>query len=207
MARVVIAVVVTVALPMLAACGTESPPHAPAVGRFTLMEHVRVAGFCFEDHAGEPARYTGFLERWRDTRSNRDLLHGSVSNFDRPSGAQPAKYQPPASVQFGEATAERLEANRVVLKGLATGQPPREATCTLDVTGRERPAREESRLAASLLGRGPIPVSARIGVSAAALVVGLVAGIRMARHQVRRTAAPWLLALAFLLQLISILLP
>jgi hypothetical protein len=34
-----------------------------------------------------------------------------------------------------------------------------------------------------------------------------VAGIRLTRQQVRRTAAPLLLALAFLLQLVSLLLP
>jgi hypothetical protein len=197
---------VTVALPMLAACGME-PTHAPAAGRFTLMEHVQVVGSCFDDRGGDAARYTGFLERWRDTKDNRELLHGSVSNFDRPNAAQPMKPGPPASIQFGEVTAERLSADRVVLKGLATGNPPREATCTLDVTKRQRPAAEESRLAASLLGRGPIPVNARIAVSATALLIGLVAGVRMARYQVRRSAAPWLLGLAFLLQLISLLLP
>ncbi len=207
MARVPIAVALTVALPMLAGCGTEPAPTLSAAGRFTLIEHVQVAGSCFEDHAGEAARYTGFLERWRDGKDNRDLLHGSVSNFDRPSAAQPMTQRPPASIQFGEVSAERLAADRVVLKGLATGNPPHEATCTLDVTKRERAAREESRLAASLLGRGPVSVSVRIAVGATALLIGLVAGVRMARHQVRRTAAPWLLGLAFLLQLISLLLP
>ncbi|HKW95343.1 MAG TPA: hypothetical protein VJX92_25890 [Methylomirabilota bacterium] len=206
MTRGPIVLAVTVALPMLAACSLE-PARAPAAGRFTLMEHVQVAGSCFEDRGGEAARYTGFLERWRDSKDNRELLHGSVSNFDRPDAAQPMKPRPPASIQFGEVSAERLAADRVVLKGLATGNPPREVTCTLDVTKRQRPADEEGRLAASVLGRAPIPVNARIAVSASALLIGLVAGVRMARYQVRRSAAPWLLGLAFLLQLISLLLP
>jgi len=206
MARGPIVLAVTAALPMLASCNME-PARAPAAGRFTLMEHVQVVGSCFEDRGGEGARYTGFLERWRDSKGNRELLHGSVSNFDRPNAAQPTKPGPPASVQFGEVSADRLAADRVVLKGLATGTPPREVMCTLDVTKRQRAADERGRLAASLLGRVPIPVNPRIAVSATALLIGLVAGLRMARHQVRRTAAPWLLALAFLLQLISLLLP
>ena len=43
-------------------------------------------------------------------------------------------------------------------------------------------------------------------MSGAALLVGLVAGIRLIRHQVRRTSAPWLLGLALLLQLVALLL-
>jgi hypothetical protein len=38
-------------------------------------------------------------------------------------------------------------------------------------------------------------------------VIGLVAGVRLVRDQARRTIAPLLLGLAFLLQLLSILLP
>jgi hypothetical protein len=84
----------------------------------------------------------------------------------------------------------------VVLKGLASGDRPRAATCTLDVRKRERPG-----------GAGPGPVTTRNALSAVALVIGVVAGVRLARHQVRHTAAPLLLALAFLLQLVSLLLP
>ena len=40
----------------------------------------------------------------------------------------------------------------------------------------------------------------------AALLIGLVAGVRLIRHQVRRTSAPWLLGLALLLQLVALLL-
>jgi hypothetical protein len=48
---------------------------------------------------------------------------------------------------------------------------------------------------------------ARGGPSGAALFVGLVAEIiRLVRHQVRRTSAPWLLGLALLLQLVALLL-
>ena len=56
-------------------------------------------------------------------------------------------------------------------------------------------------------GSVPIRVTTRHALSGLALVIGVVAGIRLSRHQVRHTAAPLLLALAFLLQLVSLLLP
>jgi hypothetical protein len=171
------------------------PPAAPGE-RFTLVEHVLVAGSCFEDHVGESASYAGFIDRWHDGKKNRDLLHGSVANFDRPNAAEPKKYLPPAAIQFGEVGADPLARSRVVLKGLASGDRPRAATCTLDVRKRERPG-----------GASPLPLTTRNALSATALVIGVVAGVRLARHQVRYTAAPLLLALAFLLQLVSLLLP
>ena len=106
--------------------------------------------------------------------------------------------RPSPSIQFGETDATLLAADHLVLKGLSGGSPPSPATCTLDVTSRERPARLAGRLA-SVLDR-------RSAVSGAALLVGLVAGIRLIRHQVRRTSAPWLLGLALLLQLVALLL-
>jgi hypothetical protein len=162
--------------------------------RFTLLEHVQVVGSCFEDHVGEPASYAGFIDKWRDGTKNQDLLHGSVANFDRPDAA--AKYHPPAAIQFGEVGADRLEGTRLVLKGLTNGDRPRAATCTLDVRKRERSARASA-----------IPMSARHTLGGAALVIGVVAGVRLTRHQVRHTAAPLLLGLALLLQLVSLLLP
>ncbi len=169
----------------------------PASGeRFTLVEHVQVVGSCFEDHVGESARYAGFIDRWHDGKKNQDLLHGSVANFDRPNAATPKKYLPPAAIQFGEIAADQLAASRVVLKGFASGDRPSAATCTLDVRKR-----------GLLDGGSPIPVTARNALSGAALVIGVVAGIRLTRQQMRQTAAPLLLALAFLLQLVSLLLP
>ncbi len=186
---------------LLAACSTESRPPAASGERFTLVEHVQVAGSCFEDHVGESAKYAGFVDRWHDGKKNRELLHGSVANFDRPSAAAAKKYLPPAAIQFGEVGADQLSGARVVLKGLASDSLQSAATCTLDVKKRERPGARE--------GIPPwlIPITARNALSATALVIGLVAGVRMARHQVRRTAAPLLLALALLLQLASLLLP
>lgn len=117
-----------------------------------------------------------------------------MANFDRPNAAAPTKYHPPGAIQFGEVGADQLAGSRLVLKGLASGDRPRVATCTLDVRKRERPA-------------GPSPVTPRTALSGTALVIGLVAGVRLIRQQVRHTAAPLLLALAFLLQLASLLLP
>jgi hypothetical protein len=169
----------------------------PASGeRFTLVEHVQVVGSCFEDHVGEPATYAGFIDQWRDGKKNQDLLHGSVANFDRPNAAAPTKYHPPAAIQFGEVGADQLAGSRLVLKGLTSGDRPRAATCTLEVRKRERPARA-----------GAIPVTARHALSGVALVIGVVAGVRLTRQQVRHTAAPLLLGLAFLLQLVCLLLP
>jgi hypothetical protein len=162
------------------------------------VEHVQVVGSCFEDHVGESAKYAGFIDRWHDVKKNRDLLHGSVANFDRPSAATPKKYLPPPAIQFGEIAADQLAGNRVVLQGLASGDRPSAATCTLDIRKRARPG------GASTI---PIPVTARNALSGAALVIGVVAGVRLTRQQMRHTAAPLLLALAFLLQLVSLLLP
>jgi hypothetical protein len=50
-------------------------------------------------------------------------------------------------------------------------------------------------------------MSARHTLGGAALIIGAVAGVRLTRHQVRHTAAPLLLGLALLLQLVSLLLP
>ena len=171
----------------------DRPP--PSGERFTLVEHAQVVGSCFEDHVGEPAPYSGFIDRWHDGKKNRDLLHGSVTNFDRPNAATPKKH-PPAAIQFGEVAADQLAGNRVVLKGFTSGDRPSAATCTLDVRKRERPGNASG-----------IPVSARNAVSGLALVIGVVAGIRLSRLQVRHTVAPLLLALAFLLQFVSLLLP
>lgn len=182
----------------LAACTAEPRQAVAPARRFTLLEHVQVAGACVPENGGQAARYTGFIERWHDVQKRRDLLHGSVSNFDRFIDPGRPGDRPPPSIQFGETDATPLTADRLVLKGLSGGSPPSPATCTLDVTSRERPARVAGRLASV-----PDPRSV---VSGAALLVGLVAGIRLIRHQVRRTSAPWLLGLALLLQLVALLL-
>lgn len=171
----------------------DRPP--PSGERFTLVEHVRVVGSCVEDHGGEAAQYTGFIDRWRDVKKNRDLLHGSVTNFDRLSPVRP-KTLPPAVIEFGEVAADQLAGDRVVLKGFTSGNKPSPVTCTLDIRKREQPG-----------GASPIRVTTRHALSGLALVIGVVAGIRLSRHQARHTAAPLLLALAFLLQLVSLLLP
>ena len=183
---------------MLAACTAEPGRAAAPARRFTLLEHVQVTGACVPESGGQSARYTGFIERWHDVQKGRDLLHGSVSNFDRFIDPGRPGDRPPPSIQFGETDATPLAADHLVLKGLAGGSPPTPATCTLDVTSRERPARLAGRLASVL--------DPRSAVSGAALLVGLVAGIRLIRHQVRRTSAPWLLGLALLLQLVALLL-
>ena len=183
---------------MLAACTAEPGRAAAPARRFTLLEHVQVTGACVPDNGGQSARYTGFVERWHDVQRRRDLLHGSVSNFDRFIDPGRPGDRPPPSIQFGETDATSLTADHLVLKGLSGGSPPSPVTCTLDVTSRERPARLSGRLASL-----PDP---RNAVGGAALLVGLVAGIRLIRHQVRRTSAPWLLGLALLLQLVALLL-
>lgn len=183
---------------MLAACTAEPRQAVSPARRFTLLEHVQVTGACVPENGGQSARYTGFIERWHDVQKGRDLLHGSVSNFDRFIDPGRPGDRPPPSIQFGETDATPLAADHLVLKGLSGGSPPSPATCTLDVTSRERPARLAGRLASVL--------DPRSAVSGAALLVGLVAGIRLIRHQVRRTSAPWLLGLALLLQLVALLL-
>jgi len=182
----------------LAACTAEPRQAVAPARRFTLLEHVQVTGACAPENGGQAARYTGFIERWHDVQKRRDLLHGSVSNFDRFIDPGRPGDRPPPSIQFGETDATPLATDHLVLKGLAGGSPPSPATCTLDVTSRERPARLAGRLASVL--------DLRSVVSGAALLVGLVAGIRLIRHQVRRTSAPWLLGLALLLQLVALLL-
>jgi hypothetical protein len=181
---------------LLAPAGGHADDRPPPSGeRFTLVEHVRVVGSCVEDEGGEAAQYGGFIDRWRDVKKNRDLLHGSVTNFDRLSPTRP-KTLPPAAIEFGEVAGNQLAGDRVVLKGYTSGARPTAATCTLDVRKRERPG-----------GVSPIRVTTRQALSGLALVIGVVAGVRLSRHQVRHTAAPLLLALAFLLQLVSLLLP
>ena len=188
--------VLLAAFPLFPTAG-HANDRAPTSGeRFTLVEHVQVAGSCFEDHVGESARYAGFIDRWHDRKKNQDLLHGSVANFDRPNAATPKKYLPPPAIQFGEVATNQLAGTQVVLKGFASGDRPSAATCTLDVRKRDLPG-----------GANPIPVTARNALSGAALLIGVVAGIRLTRQQMRQTAAPLLLALAFLLQLVSLLLP
>ncbi len=200
----------TVALALLvgglAGCAAEPrQPGSPAL-RFTLLEHVQVAGACVLESGGASARYAGFVERWRDVKKGRDLLHGSVSTVDRFVDPGRAGNRPPLSIQFGEIDVAPLTAGQLVLTGVSEGSQPSRATCTLDVIAREQPARPEGRLLASLLGREPVSLPPRSVLSGAALLIGLVAGIRLIRHQVRRTSASWLLGLALLLQLVSLLL-
>ena len=190
----------------LAGCAAEPRQPASSTQRFTLLEHVQVAGACVLESGGASARYAGFVERWRDAKRGRDLLHGSVSTVDRFVDPGRAGHRPPLSIQFGEIDVAPLTAGQLVLTGVSEGSQPSRATCTLDVTNREQPARQEGRLLASLLGREPVSLPPRSVLSGAALLIGLVAGIRLIRHQVRRTSASWLLGLALLLQLVSLLL-
>src|SRR5258705_389282 len=146
----------TVALALLvgglAGCAAEPrQPGSPAL-RFTLLEHVRVAGACVEERGGGSARYAGFVERWRDVKKGRDLLHGAVSTVDRFVDPGRAGHRPPLSIQFGEIDVAPLTAGQLVLTGVSEGSQPSRATCTLDVIAREQPARQEGRLLASLLG-------------------------------------------------------
>jgi len=200
------AVALAVLVGGLAGCAAEPRQSASPGPRFTLLEHVQVAGACVLESGGASARYAGFVERWRDVRKGRDLLHGSVSTVDRFVDPGRTGHRPPLSIQFGEIDAAPLTAGQLVLTGVSEGSQPSRATCTLDVTNREQPARQEGRLLASLLGRDPVSLPPRSVLSGAALLIGLVAGIRLIRHQVRRTSASWLLGLAFLLQLVSLLL-
>ncbi len=200
------AVALAVLVGGLAGCAAEPRQSASPGPRFTLLEHVQVAGACVLESGGASARYAGFVERWRDVRKGRDLLHGSVSTVDRFVDPGRTGHRPPLSIQFGEIDAAPLTAGQLVLTGVSEGSQPSRATCTLDVTNREQPARQEARLLASLLGRDPVSLPPRSVLSGAALLIGLVAGIRLIRHQVRRTSASWLLGLAFLLQLVSLLL-
>lgn len=208
MARSAIRPAVTVAALVcgLTACtGDPRQPDSPA-RRFTLLEHVQVAGVCAPENGGDPARYSGFVERWQDVKKGRSLLHGSVSNFDRFIDPGRPGQRPPPSIQFGETDAAPLTAKQLVLKGLSGGSQPGQATCTLDVTHREQPAQQAGRLLASILGPEPFALPPRSALNGAALLLGLVAGVRLIRQQVRRTSAPWLLGLALLLQLLALLL-
>jgi uncharacterized lipoprotein YbaY len=190
----------------LAGCAAEPGQPVSPAQRFTLLEHVQVVGACVLESGSVSARYAGFVERWRDVKRGRDLLHGSVSTVDRFVDPGRAGNRPPLSIQFGEIDVAPLTAGQLVLTGVSEGSQPSRATCTLDVIAREQPARPEGRLLASLLGREPVSLPPRSVLSGAALLIGLVAGIRLIRHQVRRTSASWLLGLALLLQLISLLL-
>jgi uncharacterized lipoprotein YbaY len=189
----------------LAGCAAEPRQPAAPAQRFTLLEHVQVAGACVLESGGVSARYAGFVERWRDVKRGRDLLHGSVSTIDRFVDPGRSGHRPPLSIQFGDIDVPPLSAGQLVLTGTSEGSQPSRATCTLDVTAREQPARTEGRLLASLLGREPVSFPPRSVLSGAALLIGLVAGVRLIRHQVRRTSASWLLGLALLLQLVSLL--
>jgi len=199
-------------LALLAGCGADPTSTAPsgAPDRFVLVEHVQVTGSCFIDAGGEPARYAGFVERWHDARKGRDLLHGSVAYLDRTSEADSRKPRPPAFIQFGEVAAAPLTGDRLVLKGLAEGSRPSEATCTLDVAARQRSTPGDRSLGSVTTLREiahRLTWAPRRLVGLAALLLGAVAGIWLVRHQVRRTPAPWLLALALLLLAVSLLLP
>lgn len=191
---------------LLTACSTEPRQPGSPAARFTLLEHVQVAGACVLDDGGGSARYAGFVERWQDVRKGKSLLHGSVSTVDRFADPPRSGHRPPLSIQFGETDAAPLSAGQLSLTGVSEGADPRRATCTLTVTKREGPARREGKLLASLLGRAPVALPPRAAVSVLALLIGIVAGVRLVRHQVRRTSASWLLGLALLLQLVSLLL-
>jgi hypothetical protein len=140
----------------LAGCAAEPGQPVSPAQRFTLLEHVQVVGACVLESGGVSARYAGFVERWRDVRKGRDLLHGSVSTVDRFADPGRTGHRPPLSIQFGETDVAPLSAGQLVLTGTSEGSQPSRATCTLDVTAREQPARTEGRLLASLLGREPL---------------------------------------------------
>jgi hypothetical protein len=182
---------------LLAAC-EPSPQQIVSSERFTLIEHMQVVGACAEDGAASVStvRYAGYVDRWRDTEKSQELLQGSVTAVDRFREPAGQRTRTPYSIQFGDVGAPNIRGERIVLKGLTDGAQQAAATCTLDITRRERPG-----------GAAPVPITLRNGLSIAALAIGLVAGVRLVRHQARRTMAPLLLGLAFLLQLLSILLP
>ena len=181
---------------LLAACGA-SPQQIVSSERFTLIEHMQVVGACAEEGAGaSTVRYAGYVDRWRDTQKNQELLQGSVTAVDRFREPAGQRTRAPYSIQFGDVGAPNIQGERIVLKGLTDGVSQAPASCTLDIIKRERPG-----------GVGAGPITLRKALSIAALAIGLVAGVRLVRHQARRTIAPLLLGLAFLLQLLSILLP
>jgi hypothetical protein len=182
---------------LLVACGA-SPQQIVSSERFTLVEHMQVVGSCSEDGdaATSTVRYAGYVDRWRDSQKNQELLQGSVTAVDRFREPAGQRTRVPYSIQFGDVGAPAIRGERIVLKGLTDGASQAAATCTLDITKRDRPG-----------GAGPVPITLRNGLSIAALAIGLVAGVRLVRHQARRTLAPLLLGLAFLLQLVAILLP
>jgi len=186
---------VALAACLLAACG-ESPRQIVSSDRFVLIEHMTVVGACAEEGAGaSPVRYAGYVDRWRDTQKNQELVQGSVTALERFREPAGQRTQAPYFIQFGDVGPPTIEGGRLVLKALTDGSRQTAPTCTLDVTRRERP------------GGGPLPISPRNAVSLAALAIGVVAGVRLVRDQMRRTIAPLLLGLAFLLQLLSMLLP
>ena len=186
---------IALAAGLLAACG-QSPSQIVSSERFVLIEHMLVVGSCDEEGArASPVRYAGYVDRWRDTQKNQELLQGSVTALERFREPAGQRTQTPYFIQFGDVGAPKIEGERIVLKGLTDGTRQAAPTCTLDITRRERP------------GGGPMPFSLRTVLSLAALAIGVVAGVRLVRHQTRRTIAPLLLGLAFLLQLLSILLP
>lgn len=181
---------------LLGACG-RSGEQLVSSERFVLIEHMQVVGTCAEEGGrASTVRYVGYVDRWRDTQKNQELVQGSVSAVERFREPAGQRTRAAYSVQFGEVGPPTIEGDRVVLKGLTDGARKAEATCTLDITKRERPGHG-----------GPLRITPRNALSVAALAIGLVAGIRLARLQTRPTLAPLLLGLAFLLQLLSILLP
>jgi hypothetical protein len=113
----------------LAGCAAEPRQPVSPAQRFTLLEHVQVVGACVLESGGVSARYAGFVERWRDVRKGRDLLHGSVSTVDRFADPGRTGHRPPLSIQFGETDVAPLSAGQLVLTGTSEGsQPSRAAT-------------------------------------------------------------------------------
>ena len=130
------AVALAVLVGGLAGCAAEPRQSASPGPRFTLLEHVQVAGACVLESGGASARYAGFVERWRDVRKGRDLLHGSVSTVDRFVDPGRTGHRPPLSIQFGEIDAAPLTAGQLVLTGVSEGSQPSRATCTGAPPGR-----------------------------------------------------------------------
>ncbi|HEX7786012.1 MAG TPA: hypothetical protein VF653_07310, partial [Methylomirabilota bacterium] len=124
---------------LLGACG-PSGGQLVSSERFVLIEHMQVVGTCAEEGGrASTVRYVGYVDRWRDTQKNQELVQGSVSAVERFREPAGQRTQAAYSVQFGEVGPPTIEGDRVVLKGLTDGARKAEATCTLDITKRERP--------------------------------------------------------------------
>jgi hypothetical protein len=112
----------------LAGCGDANPQN-----QFTLLEVIKLAGTCKEDHANKYGDYSGIVVRWRNSKTGDVSTYGSVNSdavkYAMNIAEHPTEYQPPFLINFDEVPLDTRQ-DHWTLHGVSNSRGSDEGTGT-----------------------------------------------------------------------------